>query len=146
MYCCSLNGYQMYRQHVQDREWRRCSGFCCWTRTFHAPFCIVLNRLVEAAGQLPNNENSLRTVAATSEKCVIAVFLNCLIPIRRKILSTKFNSSFATIHNEIASTWFSQASRITTANSNQCGVKILFCLLRLCSFLNRDTAPNGQLV
>ena len=103
----SLNGYQMYRQHVQDRvNGEDVVDFLLLDPNFPRTVLHCLNRLVEAAGQLPNNENSLRTVAATQRKVRDSKFSELLDTNTQHDFIDQIQLEFATIHNEIASTWF----------------------------------------
>ncbi len=103
----SLNAYQMYRQHVQERvNGKDVVEFLMLDRQFPRTLLHCLSRIEEAARQLPNNEDCLRSVARTLRRIGDVKIEGLLIDSALYDFIDQLQLEFSAIHNSISAVWF----------------------------------------
>ncbi len=103
----SLNAYQMYRQHVQERvNGKDVVEFLMLDRQFPRTLLHCLSRIEEAARQLPNNEDCLRSVARTLRRIGDVKIEGLLVDSALYDFIDQLQLEFSAIHNSISAVWF----------------------------------------
>ncbi len=103
----SLNGYQMYRQHVQDRvNGEDVVQFLLLNEEFPRTILHCLNVLASSSSQLPNHDECLRTIASVLRRVQQCKIPDLLEKGTLYVFIDNLQMEFANIHSAIASTWF----------------------------------------
>lgn len=103
----SLSGYQMYRQHVHDRiNAEDVVEFTLQDDHFPRSASHCLNQLVACLNKLPNAETPLRSVASAQRRLNGARLPEILADNELHEFIDTVQLDIATIHQNIAATWF----------------------------------------
>ncbi|MCB1687475.1 MAG: alpha-E domain-containing protein [Halioglobus sp.] len=103
----SLSGYQMYRQHVQDRvNAEDVVAFIIQDVDFPRAVAGCLTQLVICLNRLPNAESALHSVASTQRRIGSVDISDILRDDKLHEFIDTVQMHIAAIHDDIAATWF----------------------------------------
>ncbi len=103
----SLSGYQMYRQHVDDRvNGEDVADFLLHDTSFPRGAAHCLNEVANCAASLPRNDNPLRATSHAQRKLATSDIINLYVEGSLHDFIDELQRDFAEIHQEITSTWF----------------------------------------
>ena len=103
----SLNGYQMYRQHVHDRvNAADVVRFLLRDEFFPRTVLHCLNQLTAAATALPNHEECLRVIAGIRRRVQDADLARLMAEKQLYDFIDQLQLELAGVHESLAKTWF----------------------------------------
>jgi len=103
----SLAGYQMYRQHVQDRvNGEDVVDFLIKNRNFPRAVAHCLAKANESCRELPRNENTVREISQAQRHLDKSDVIKLLNASQLHEFIDEVQLDLANIHDEICKTWF----------------------------------------
>tara|TARA_R110002072_G_scaffold3830_8_gene27412 strand:- start:2122 stop:3063 length:942 start_codon:yes stop_codon:yes gene_type:complete len=116
----SLAGYQMYRQHVQDRvNGEDVVDFLITNQNFPRAVSHCLQKASDSCQSLPRNENTLRVISQAQRHLAHNDVIKLLNTSQLHGYIDEIQLDLANIHDELGKTWFLHDLSIAESSGSQ---------------------------